>query len=273
MHRSGALYRGLHCTWLVPRIKASSDEVDGFRLGRVDPLEEGRSTIEGLAQSVYVDTASRSACGGYGNRALVWCLADINYEMPEFGSDDLVMLWDPDFVRSPTVALHVLLSSGVESTVICLDSFRLPSCARTPHVGSSISVVKAAKEKCFLITLHELFVKLHHHCFKEITKAHTRELTERSSSHFSVSVFVSVASGRSKAHPQTTPTLRRPSSAPHLASRCRTARTHLPAATLYGNRLSIPLRSSTVDNKSDPQQFTSRTTSVNKPTNRLESNL
>ncbi|KAI5676911.1 hypothetical protein M9H77_07861 [Catharanthus roseus] len=34
-----------------------------FRLGRVDPLEEGRSTVEGVAQSVYVDTTSCSAVG------------------------------------------------------------------------------------------------------------------------------------------------------------------------------------------------------------------
>ncbi|KAI5667626.1 hypothetical protein M9H77_17479 [Catharanthus roseus] len=34
-----------------------------FRLKRVDPLEEGRSTMEGVAQSVYVDTASCSAVG------------------------------------------------------------------------------------------------------------------------------------------------------------------------------------------------------------------
>ncbi|KAI5671308.1 hypothetical protein M9H77_11672 [Catharanthus roseus] len=60
----------------------------------------------------------------------------------------------------------------VEAVLMYLDSLRLPSCARTPHVGSSIIVVKATKEKCFLMTLHELFVKLYHHCFKEITKAH-----------------------------------------------------------------------------------------------------
>ncbi|KAI5653770.1 hypothetical protein M9H77_30957 [Catharanthus roseus] len=34
----------LHCTWLVPHTKASSDDVDGFLTLRVDPLEEGRST-------------------------------------------------------------------------------------------------------------------------------------------------------------------------------------------------------------------------------------
>ncbi|KAI5664483.1 hypothetical protein M9H77_23806 [Catharanthus roseus] len=47
--------RGLHYTWLVLRKRVSSDGVDSFRLGRVDPLEERRSTVEDLAQSVYDD--------------------------------------------------------------------------------------------------------------------------------------------------------------------------------------------------------------------------
>ncbi|KAI5682561.1 hypothetical protein M9H77_03789 [Catharanthus roseus] len=77
------------------------------------------------------------------NRALLWCLAGIDYEMSEFGSDDLAMgfglcLW------SPIVALHVLFNLGVEAALMCLDLLRLPSCARNPHVGSSISVVKMA---------------------------------------------------------------------------------------------------------------------------------
>ncbi|KAI5652984.1 hypothetical protein M9H77_30171 [Catharanthus roseus] len=36
---------GLHCTWLVPRTRASSNDVDGFLTLRVDPLEDGRSTL------------------------------------------------------------------------------------------------------------------------------------------------------------------------------------------------------------------------------------
>ncbi|KAI5653922.1 hypothetical protein M9H77_31109 [Catharanthus roseus] len=35
---------------------------------------------------------------------------------------------------SPTVTLHVLLNSGVEAALMCLDSLRLPSCVRTPHL-------------------------------------------------------------------------------------------------------------------------------------------
>ncbi|KAI5659557.1 hypothetical protein M9H77_28350 [Catharanthus roseus] len=51
-HMFGSV-RELHCTWLVPRTRDPSDGVDGFRLERVDPLEDGCSTVEGLAQSVY----------------------------------------------------------------------------------------------------------------------------------------------------------------------------------------------------------------------------
>ncbi|KAI5677214.1 hypothetical protein M9H77_08164 [Catharanthus roseus] len=43
----------------------------------------------------------------------------------------------------PTVTLHVLLNSGVEAALMCHDLLRLPSCARTPHVGSSIKITKA----------------------------------------------------------------------------------------------------------------------------------
>ncbi|KAI5669548.1 hypothetical protein M9H77_19401 [Catharanthus roseus] len=67
------------------------------------------------------------------NRALVWYLASIDYEMPELSSDDLVMgfglcPW------SPTVTLHVILNLGVEAAVMCLDSLKLLSCARNPLV-------------------------------------------------------------------------------------------------------------------------------------------
>ncbi|KAI5657024.1 hypothetical protein M9H77_25817 [Catharanthus roseus] len=54
------------------------------------------------------------------------CLADTDYEMSELVFDDLVMgsglcLW------CTTFALHVLLNSGVEAALLCLDSFSLPS--------------------------------------------------------------------------------------------------------------------------------------------------
>ncbi|KAI5649446.1 hypothetical protein M9H77_35451 [Catharanthus roseus] len=76
--------------------------------------------------------------------------------MLELVSDDLV-IGSELCPWSLTVALHVILNSRVEAALMCLDSLRLPSCIRTPHVGSSISVVKATKAKYFLITLHELF--------------------------------------------------------------------------------------------------------------------
>ncbi|KAI5657415.1 hypothetical protein M9H77_26208 [Catharanthus roseus] len=120
----------LHCTCLVLCTRASSDDVDGFRLGKVDPLEEGRNIVEGLAQSVYMDIASCSAvgqppyCSCYENQVLVWCLAGIDCEMPKLSSDDLVI---------PTVALHALLNSGIEAALMYLDSLRLPNCDRNPH--------------------------------------------------------------------------------------------------------------------------------------------
>ncbi|KAI5658961.1 hypothetical protein M9H77_27754 [Catharanthus roseus] len=73
------------------------------------------------------------------NRALVWCLAGIDYEILELGSDDLIK-GSELFPWSPTVTLHVLLNLGVEATLMCLDSLRLPIYARNPHLGSSISI-------------------------------------------------------------------------------------------------------------------------------------
>ncbi|KAI5669061.1 hypothetical protein M9H77_18914 [Catharanthus roseus] len=79
------------------------------------------------------------------NRTLVWCLAGIDYEMPELGSGDLILGSGP-CPWSLIVALHVSLNSGIEAALMCLDSLRLPKCARNPHIGSSISFVKIIKE-------------------------------------------------------------------------------------------------------------------------------
>ncbi|KAI5673451.1 hypothetical protein M9H77_13815 [Catharanthus roseus] len=70
---------------------------------------------------------------------LVRCLAGFDYEMPKLDSDDLVSRsglcpW------SPIVALHVSLNSGIEAALMCLDSLRLPSCVRNPHIGLSINI-------------------------------------------------------------------------------------------------------------------------------------
>ncbi|KAI5667539.1 hypothetical protein M9H77_17392 [Catharanthus roseus] len=118
-------------------------------------------TAEGVAQLVYVDTVSCSTVGfgrlvksregletKVGPEADL-CLACIDYETPELDSEDLVLgfrlcPW------SPTAALHVSLNSGVEVALMCLDLLRLPSYARNPHVGLSISIVKITKENVFL---------------------------------------------------------------------------------------------------------------------------
>ncbi|KAI5658175.1 hypothetical protein M9H77_26968 [Catharanthus roseus] len=62
----------------------------------------------------------------FGNRALVLYLASFEYEMPELGSDDLV-LGSGLCPWSPTVVLHVSLNSGVDDALMYLDSLRLPS--------------------------------------------------------------------------------------------------------------------------------------------------
>ncbi|KAI5677122.1 hypothetical protein M9H77_08072 [Catharanthus roseus] len=149
MHKGGAPYR------------ASSDYVDRFLTMRVDPLEEGHITCRvwpnrcwppcgeprGLETKVLLKADLVGSLGICSlvwpviwgerllwNRALVWCFTCIDYEMLELGFDDLVMgsrlyLW------SPTIALHVLLNSDVEAALMCVDSIRLPGCARTPHDG------------------------------------------------------------------------------------------------------------------------------------------
>ncbi|KAI5676820.1 hypothetical protein M9H77_07770 [Catharanthus roseus] len=49
--------------------------------------------------------------------------------------------------KSPTMALHVSLNSGAKATLMCLDSVRVPSCARSPYVGSSINIVKINRQR------------------------------------------------------------------------------------------------------------------------------
>ncbi|KAI5666387.1 hypothetical protein M9H77_16240 [Catharanthus roseus] len=61
----------------------------------------------------------------FGNRALVWCLAGIDYEMSELGSDDLVLGSGP-CPLTPSVASHISLHSSVEAALI--------SCSLVPRV-------------------------------------------------------------------------------------------------------------------------------------------
>ncbi|KAI5668268.1 hypothetical protein M9H77_18121 [Catharanthus roseus] len=81
---------GLHCTWLLPRTRASSDDVDGFLTLRVDPLEAGRST---------------------------W------------------RAWPNQYLRGHRIML-------CKAALMCLDSLKLSSCARNPHINSGRSEIQ-----------------------------------------------------------------------------------------------------------------------------------
>ncbi|KAI5663773.1 hypothetical protein M9H77_23096 [Catharanthus roseus] len=90
--------RGSHCTQLVPHTRASSDYVD----------------ISDLGEWIHLKTD-----------IVLW-------RMLELDSDDLV-LGSRLCPWNPTVALHVFLNLGVKVVLTCLDSLRLPSCARNPY--------------------------------------------------------------------------------------------------------------------------------------------
>ncbi|KAI5661956.1 hypothetical protein M9H77_21279 [Catharanthus roseus] len=66
---------------------------------------------------------------------VVWLVFD--YEMPELSSDGLVL-----GIRTLSVEPHCCITCsfkiGHRAALMCLDSLRLPSCARNPPVGSSI---------------------------------------------------------------------------------------------------------------------------------------
>ncbi|KAI5667913.1 hypothetical protein M9H77_17766 [Catharanthus roseus] len=90
---------------------------------RVDLFKEGHSTVEGLAQLVFTRTL---------HHALGW-VGHLVESQRRFIFDDLVMgsrlcPWNL------TVAVHVLLNLGIVAILMCLDSLRLLSYARTPHV-------------------------------------------------------------------------------------------------------------------------------------------
>ncbi|KAI5682390.1 hypothetical protein M9H77_03618 [Catharanthus roseus] len=132
----------LHCTWLVLCTRTSFDNMDGFLTLRVDPLEEGRSTLRAWPNrdmGVWLFVIEHL----YG----VWLVLTTRCR----NLVSLASFWGSGLCPwSPTVALHVLLNLGVEAALMCLDSLRLRSCARNPHVGSSISFVKIIKENVFL---------------------------------------------------------------------------------------------------------------------------
>ncbi|KAI5675670.1 hypothetical protein M9H77_06620 [Catharanthus roseus] len=74
---------------------------------------------------------------GVCNRALVWCLAVVDYEMPELVFDDLVLGSGP-CSWSPICGIACFFKFGREAALMCLDSLRLPSCARNPHTYSLV---------------------------------------------------------------------------------------------------------------------------------------
>ncbi|KAI5654808.1 hypothetical protein M9H77_31995 [Catharanthus roseus] len=88
--------RGLHCTWLVPRTRASSDGVDDSDSRKWIHLKRG------------VDREGCGPIGLRGHRIMLCCV-----------------------VRLPSEDIACFLHWGVEAVLMCLDSLRLPSCART----------------------------------------------------------------------------------------------------------------------------------------------
>ncbi|KAI5677808.1 hypothetical protein M9H77_08758 [Catharanthus roseus] len=134
---------------------ASSNDMDCFRLWKVDPLERGRNTTlhhalrwdsllvesqEGLVSKVGLRADLVGAPG-----SVAWFY--VNGEYGGYGIE-----------RSPTFALHLFMNSGVEVALTCLDLLRLPGCIRTPYIGLIVSTFKITKEN-------------------NITDAHTRGLT------------------------------------------------------------------------------------------------
>ncbi|KAI5667818.1 hypothetical protein M9H77_17671 [Catharanthus roseus] len=86
-----------------------------FKLRRVDPLEEGRRPRRVWPNwSMRTPHHARSAV--VCNRALVWCLAGIDYEMLKLGSDGLVL-----GIRTLSVELYCCIT--------CSFKFGRRSCA------------------------------------------------------------------------------------------------------------------------------------------------
>ncbi|KAI5668828.1 hypothetical protein M9H77_18681 [Catharanthus roseus] len=129
-----------------------------YSIASIDLLFKDKTLNESIFQNTKSCVKIESQCNAlpyndigvrlFCNRALVWCLAGIDYEnlvsMASFWGFGLCT-W------SPTIALHVFCKIwGIEAALMCLDWLGLPSCARNPHVGSSISFVKIIKENVFL---------------------------------------------------------------------------------------------------------------------------
>ncbi|KAI5682514.1 hypothetical protein M9H77_03742 [Catharanthus roseus] len=116
---------GLHCTWSVPRTGASSDDVDGFLTLRVDPLEEGHSTLR-VWPNRYLCGYRIILCGGtVPQESVAYLTSDMGVRLfvIERSYRNLVpmsSIWGSrPCPWSPTVALHVLLNLGRRS---CTDA-------------------------------------------------------------------------------------------------------------------------------------------------------
>ncbi|KAI5682797.1 hypothetical protein M9H77_04025 [Catharanthus roseus] len=109
-------------------------------------------TTEGMAQSVYMDTTSCSAVG-----------FDHLVESQEGLETKVGPMTDLVGAPGESSCLVIERSYGVwlVLTTRCqnwVPMTSLPSCARNPHVGSSISIIKILKKKMFSYNLHELFL-------------------------------------------------------------------------------------------------------------------
>ncbi|KAI5654009.1 hypothetical protein M9H77_31196 [Catharanthus roseus] len=84
--------RGLYCMWLVPHTRASSDDMDSYRLLRVDPLKRRNSIFEGFSPTDIDDHLVESQEGLKiklilkSSARIVFGLCT-DYEMPELVSD------------------------------------------------------------------------------------------------------------------------------------------------------------------------------------------
>ncbi|KAI5682477.1 hypothetical protein M9H77_03705 [Catharanthus roseus] len=136
--------RELHCTWLVPHTRASSDGIDVSDSGEWIYLKRG--VDRGGCGPISLRGQHIMLCGGVGRlvesqeglETKVIPRADL-VAVPRICSLFLPMIWR---VRLFGNRLLIWCLAGVEAALMCLDSLRLPSFARNPHVGSCISVVK-----------------------------------------------------------------------------------------------------------------------------------
>ncbi|KAI5680570.1 hypothetical protein M9H77_01797 [Catharanthus roseus] len=114
--------RGLHCTWLVPRTRASSNDVDGFFTLRVDPLEEGCSTLRAWPNR-YLREHHIMLYGG-----TCGC----------FVIERSYGVWLVSTTRCRNLVPMASFWGSELFALMCLDLLRLPSCARNCHQATEV---------------------------------------------------------------------------------------------------------------------------------------